>query len=119
MHFVTTDGRIVPCKYDQGTECYVVMKREFDPESDELDVLFVDDEEVEVASYEIVDDTRRTFFISVCDEPSDDDESESEGESSDGYDEIRRNNGFSDDFGDFWDPEEYTGSLYGTVNYED
>lgn len=81
MYFVTADDKIVPCKYDQGSDSYVVLKRDMDPDDDILNIISIDGEEEEIVDYEIYDETYRVFFIYVYDEEDDESEdSESEGE---------------------------------------
>lgn len=85
MHFITTDERIVPCKYDQGSDCYVVNLRDFDPEDEELFSLIIDDEEVDFVDYEIIDTTIRVCFIYVYYDEEDADDESSESSSLEDY----------------------------------
>lgn len=81
MYFVTADEGIIPCKYDQGSDSFVVMKRDFDPDIDELIIICIDGEEEEIIDYEVYDETNKVFFIYIYnedDDESDEDESEEE-----------------------------------------
>lgn len=82
MYLVTEDERIIPIEYDQGSDLFVLKKRNHVEETDYVS-LVIDEEEYEIVSVDIVDETRKVFFIDIeyhydCDDDDCDEYEESD-----------------------------------------
>lgn len=107
MYLVTTNEKIIPCKYDQGTDSYVVLIRDYDPEDDDdISLLCIDDVEMNIVDYEIVDETRRVFFMCLYFE----DDSESESDEDDSMSEYELEELKDPDMYQLMEPESDMGS---------
>lgn len=82
--FVVLDTEdIIPCRYDQGRDLYVIDKFEIDHDDVENIVAIVDDgQHFPVCFAEVIETTRRVYFVEI-DFEDDDDEDSDEGDTSD------------------------------------
>lgn len=64
MHLIDVEGDIVPCSYDQGTDCVVIKIHEF---SEDLDfcTFVCDGEEYDICSWDVFKYTRRAVFVAL------------------------------------------------------
>lgn len=86
MYFILDDDSIVPVSYDQGTDRYIVKKRDFDPDYDDiLSISFDKDDEEDVEYWWIDEETDKKWIICLVlgdgSESEDSYESEEEEES--------------------------------------
>lgn len=100
MYLVTDDERVVPCGYDQGSDCFVIKIFNFSDEDNYVSVN-IDGEHFAIIDWDIDSTTRRTVFIWVeCegDDDSQSDESEySESEYSESEDSEEEEPAYEDE----------------------
>lgn len=64
MHLIDVEGDIVPCSYDQGTDCVVIKLHEFDEDFD-FCTFVCDGEEYDVRDWDVFRYTRRSVFVTL------------------------------------------------------
>lgn len=100
MYFVTSEETVVPCRYDQGRDLFVVDKRDHDMEDDYM-ILSWDGEDYAIYSFDIVEETRRVYFLEVIlEEDEDEDEYSDDASDSDEHYSEDSADSLSDDPGE-------------------
>lgn len=84
MHLIDCEGEVIPCSYDQGTDCVVIKLYEY---SDDLDLCWFvcDGEEYEILSWDLMKTTRRSAFLTLDIDDDDDSDELSDSESDSDY----------------------------------
>lgn len=66
MYFVLDTEDIIPCGYDEGTDLFVVKKRDlYEEDVPHIMYLYCDDGCFQVITATICDETRKVFFVDV------------------------------------------------------
>lgn len=109
MYLLLEDESAVSCRYDQGSRLWVVDKRDFDPDEDDIVSLYWDGDMIDVLEWDIEEESRRCYFVGLVledDEYSDSSSDEEVYDDDEDYSEYSdsEEEESSDDDGDASDP---------------